>query len=160
GAADAVAYVQEGIVVEANHAWAELFGQNVDDAVNMPLMDLFNASSHTAVKGAIVACLKGQWTGEALTVLGQHGDGASSTLSLALEPTSYDGESAVKLSVPRQAPEPSPPEELVERTVHKDPLTGFYHRRRFLELLVQRLESGSREGVRALAYIRPDKFGE
>src|SRR5690606_5400343 len=46
GAVDAIAYVQEGIVVEANQAWAELFGRGIDDAINTPLMDLFDAASH------------------------------------------------------------------------------------------------------------------
>src|SRR5690606_17314861 len=36
----------------------------------------------------------------------------------------------------------------------------FYHRRRFIEVLAERLEQPPRSGVRALAYIRPDKFGE
>lgn len=161
GAADAIAYVQEGIIVEANQAWAELFGKEIDDAVNTTVMDLFDPSSHAALKGAVVACSKGQWNSETLKVLGTHGDGSSSELSLMLEQTTYDGEPAIKLSVPREAQEQhAQPEELVERTVHKDPMTGFYHRRRFLELMLKRLEANLRGGVRALAYIRPDKFGE
>ena len=161
GAADAIAYVQEGIIVEANQAWAELFGKSTDDAVNAPLMDLFDPSSHVALKGAIVACAKGQWTGEPLKVTGTHGDGSSSELTLLFEQTSYEGEPAVKLSVPREAQEqPAQPEELVERTVHQDQTTGLYHRRRFLDLMLKRLETNPRGGVRALAYVRPDKFGE
>jgi multidomain signaling protein FimX len=64
------------------------------------------------------------------------------------------------LSVPRPAVENREPEELIEQAVHKDPMTGFYHRRRFLEVLTDRLDAGSTRGVRALAYIRPDKFRE
>jgi len=160
GAVDAIAYVQEGIIVEANQAWAELFGLGVDDAVNTPLMDLFDAGSHAALKGAIVACMKGQWSGEALSVVGRHGDGSSSKLSLLLEQSAYDGEPAIKFSVPRETADGTAPEELVEATVHKDPMTGFYHRRRFVELLAKRLETPQRSGVRALAYVRPDRFGE
>ncbi len=44
--------------------------------------------------------------------------------------------------------------------MHKDPATGFFHRRRFLEVLTDRLDNAPRSGVRALAYIRPDKFRE
>ena len=39
-------------------------------------------------------------------------------------------------------------------------MTGFYHRRRFLEVLTDRLDEPARGGVRAVAYIRPDKFGD
>ena len=40
-------------------------------------------------------------------------------------------------------------------------MTGFYHRRRFLEVLDRPPRRRSaRRGVRVLAYIRPDKFRE
>ena len=67
---------------------------------------------------------------------------------------------AIKLSVLRPQLENSEPEELVEQVVHKDPATGFFHRRRFLEVLTDRLDSTPRSGVRALVYLRPDKFRE
>src|SRR5690606_24039448 len=127
GAVDAIAYVQEGIVVEANQAWADLFNVRNEDVVDAPLMDLFDVASQAAVKGAVVACMKGQWNGEPLKVVGRLRDGSTSPLRLLLEATAFDGEPAAKLSVPRQAPERSAPEDLIEQTVHKDPLTGFYH---------------------------------
>ena len=61
--------------------------------------------------------------------------------------------------MPRTRPGSTEPEELVEQAVHKDPITGFYHRRRFVELLTDRLEINPRGGVRALVYLRPDQFG-
>ena len=158
GSIDAIAYVQEGILVEVNQAWADLFGQ--PDAASMlgPLMDVFDSSSQVPLKGALVACAKGQWTSEALKVNAVTADGSTLPLSLLFETTSFEDEPAVKLSVPRQA-SLSEPEELVEQAVHKDPMTGFYHRRRFLEVLTDRLDTAPRS-IRALAYIRPDKFGD
>src|ERR1700748_917778 len=42
GSADAITHVQEGIIVDANRAWVELFGYSEGDALNgSPLMDLF-----------------------------------------------------------------------------------------------------------------------
>ena len=73
---------------------------------------------------------------------------------------SVDSDPAVKLSVARPRVEAREPEEIIEQTVHKDPATGFYHRRRFLEVLTDRLDAKGSRGVRALAYIRPDKFRE
>ncbi len=159
GSIDAIAYVQEGIVVEANQAWAHLLGQPDPASVVGPLMDYFDRGSKVALKGALVACAKGQWKSEALKVTALTADGSTLPLSLLLEAASFDGEPAVKLSVPRQ-PAHSEPEDLVERAVHKDPMTGFYHRRRFLEVLTDRLDEPARGGVRAVAYIRPDKFGD
>ncbi len=62
GSADAITHVQEGIIVDANRAWLELFGYSGDDALTgKPLMDLFEQETHPALKGALVACLQGKW---------------------------------------------------------------------------------------------------
>jgi diguanylate cyclase (GGDEF)-like protein len=162
GSVDAIAHVQDGIIVEANQAWAELFGHaNQDEALGGPLMDAFDPACHAALKGALVACSKRQWNGEPLKVGARDASGGTMPLKLVLEPTTYDGDPAIKVSVPREPGERQPePEELVEQAVHKDPATGFYHRRRFLEVLTDRLDGKAQGGVRALAYIRPDKFRE
>jgi diguanylate cyclase (GGDEF)-like protein len=160
GSIDAIAFVQEGIVVEVNQAWAELFGDGPDEALNRPLMDLFDATSQTAVKGAVVACIKGQWNSEPINVTARLRDASTIEIKLMLEPTEFEGEPAVRLKVPHEEAAPTPPEEIVELTINQDLGTGFYNRRRFLEVLAERLESSSRSGVRALAYVRPDKFGD
>jgi diguanylate cyclase (GGDEF)-like protein len=161
GSVDAIAYVQEGILVDANQAWADLLGHaNAEALFGAPLMDMFDASSHAALKGALVACAKGQWNNESIKVVGTTRSREKLPLDLHLDSASVDGEPAVKLSVPRPRAEAREPEELVEQAVHKDPTTGFYHRRRFLELLTDRLDSSGGRGVRVLAYVRPDKFRE
>src|SRR5512139_4010410 len=43
GSTDAIAHAQEGIVVDVNPAWAELFGRaEASDLLGQPLMDLFD----------------------------------------------------------------------------------------------------------------------
>ena len=160
GTVDAIAHVHEGIVVEANQAWANLFGLANPEAVHGPLMDHFSADSQPALKGALIACGKGQWGNEPLKVTALGAESASLPLKLMLEATTFDGEPAIKLSVPREVAQRKEPEELVEQAIHIDPTTGFYNRRRFIELLTDRLDTTPRGGMRALAYIRPDKFGE
>jgi multidomain signaling protein FimX len=161
GSVDAIAYVHEGIVVEANQAWAKLLGHETPEALHGPLMDLFDTGSHAALRGALGACAKGQWDDEEpLKVSAVMADGSTLPLKLRIESSNFEGEPAVKLSVRREQAERSEPEELVERAVNRDPTTGFYHRRRFVELLTERLEAPPRSGVRALAYVRPDKFSE
>lgn len=161
GSVDAIAHVQEGILVDANQAWADLFGHAAADGLlGAPLMDLFDAASQAALKGALVACARGQWNGESLKVVVATAAGSRLPIELNLEATAVDGDPAVKLGVPRETRVAPEPEELIEQAVHKDPTTGFYHRRRFLEVLTDRLDLGSRGGVRVLAYVRPDKFRE
>ncbi len=159
GSVDAIAHAQEGILVDANDAWSELFGYEAGGGlVGVPLMDLFDTASHAALKGALVACTKGQWNGGTLKVTAKSTSDTKLPLELELARATVDGEAAVKLSVPRPRLEAREPEDLVEEAVHRDPMTGFYHRRRFIELLTDRLDAAPRSGVRALAYIRPDKF--
>jgi diguanylate cyclase (GGDEF)-like protein len=160
GSVDAIAYVQEGIVVEANQAWADLFGQPDFETVLGPLMDHFEGNSQTALKGGLIACAKGHWNGEPLKATALTADGSTLQLKLQLEATEFESEPAIKLTVEREQAQREEPEELVERAVQIDPITGLYHRRRFVELLTERLTAPPRSGVRALAYIRPDKFGE
>jgi multidomain signaling protein FimX len=161
GSVDAIAHVQEGILVDANQAWADLLGQPAaENFLGAPLMDLFDAGSQAALKGALVACGRGHWAGGSLKVVATTAGGDKLPLELNLEATSVDGDAAVKLSVPRPSAAAREPDELIEQAVHKDPMTGFYHRRRFLEVLTDRLDAGGTHGVRVLAYIRPDKFRE
>ncbi|HZF31656.1 MAG TPA: GGDEF domain-containing protein [Gammaproteobacteria bacterium] len=161
GSVDAIAHVQEGIIVDANQAWAELFGHGQAESALGPLMDCFQAGSQAALKGAVVACTKGQWKSDHLKVVARAADGSPLPLEIALAATAFDGDPAIKLCVPRRAAAPlAEPEALVDEAVNKDATTGFYHRRRFLEVLTDRLDAGPRKGVRALAYLRPDKFRE
>ena len=86
GSADAITHVQEGIIVDANRAWLELFGYSGDEALTgTPLMDLFEMETHPALKGALVACLQGKWTDHALKVQALLSDGSNLPLELTLE---------------------------------------------------------------------------
>jgi len=160
GAAEAIAYVQEGVIVNVNPAWVELFGYaNSTGLTGLPLMDHFNPGSHAALKGALIACARKQWTTDLLRVVAIDKEDARLPVELKLEEAEYGDEPAVRFSVPNNQPSRSEPEQLVVSAVHKDPMTGFYHRRQFVDLLTKRLQSNPAGGVRALAYIRPDRFG-
>src|SRR5882762_2094364 len=100
GSADAITHVQEGIVVDANRAWLELFGYSENDALNgTPLMDLFEQETHPALKGALVACLQGKWSGHGLKVQALLSDGSSLALELILQRADYDNEPAVRIAI-------------------------------------------------------------
>jgi diguanylate cyclase (GGDEF)-like protein/PAS domain S-box-containing protein len=161
GSVEAITYVQEGIIVNANPAWGELFGYNQPDTLTgLPLMDFFDAGSHSALKGALIACGRGQWTSDLIRVTAIDKDGSTVPVDLRLERAEFDDETAIRLIVPHDQPARNEPEQLVVDAVYKDPMTDFYHRRQFIELLGERLRKSTSGGVRALAYIRPDKFGD
>ena len=51
GSVDAIAYVQEGILVDANQAWADLLGHPSAEALfGAPLMDMFDAAARRRSK--------------------------------------------------------------------------------------------------------------
>jgi diguanylate cyclase (GGDEF)-like protein len=162
GSADAIAQVAEGIVVEANQAWADLFADSNIDNAHGPLMDHFTDKSQATLKGALIACSNGRWAGESLKVEALSGNGKTVPITLALSPSIHDGEPATRLSIVRKPERESTtePEAMVEQILSTDPVTGFFQRRQFLELLTDKLDQRVESGARALAFIRPDRFSE
>lgn len=160
GSADAIAVVQEGIVVEANPAWLDLVLRSTESVVGLPAMDLFAADSQTALRGALVACQQGRWEGHALRAAVRLGNGESQVIELELAPTAYDGEPAVQLSVPAAGRDDAEVAHVLTSVLESDPGTGVLHRQAFVDRLRERALHPPVGGVRHLAFIRPDAFEE
>lgn len=159
GSTDAIAQVQEGIIVEANPAWLELFGhESPETIVGTPLMDSFDAESHAALKGALVACLRGKWSDHALRVSAALPDDTTIPIELHLAAGDHEGEPCVRVSVASDGRDRHEMEKKLAEAVQRDPSTGFLHRRYFLEELRKALAAPLRGGVRYFAYIEPDKY--
>ena len=159
--ADAIAIVQEGIVVEANQAWADLFSGSDIEAAHGPLMDCFASGSQATLKGALMASAKGQWDGGPLRIDALIGD-KPAPVELTLGAATHDGERATRFCIPQQRPVevPTSSATLVEQALKTDPVTGFYQRQQFLELLTDKLDHRKLGGARALVFVRPDRFSE
>jgi multidomain signaling protein FimX len=151
---DAIIQVQEGIVVEANPAWLELFG--VEEGVaGQPVMDLFEESTHAALRGALAACLQGRWSDHTLRANAVLPDDTIVPIEMTLALGLHEGEPCVRLVVP------SRPREVVEKPVvapRLEPAGGLMHRPELLEALGRRLAKPAAGGMRCLALIRVDKF--
>jgi multidomain signaling protein FimX len=150
---DAIIQVQEGIVVEANPAWRELFG--VEEGVTgQPVMDLFEDSTHAALRAALAACLQGRWNDHPLRANALLADGSVVPFEITLALGQHEGEPCVRLVVP------SRPREVVERPVAARPELGggLLRRPELLEALGRRLATPSPGGMRCLALIKLDKF--
>ena len=159
GSAEAIADVQEGIIVTINPNWAELFGYSDPQAlVDIPFMDCCMESDQPMIKGALIACLKQKWDGAPLIMTGVHADGSQVPVELRLERVTIDGDPAVRVVVPGDQSVDSTPEELLEQVLFKDPVTGFFHRHYFIDQVEERLQQSLDGGVRAMVYIRPDNF--
>ena len=159
GVTEAIADIQEGIVVAANPAWVEMFGYgNEDSLIGTPVMDLFVEDDQQVLRGALVACLKNKWDHSKLRMNGCKEDKKHFGLELLLEVVSFDDEPAVRAIVGIQSSADQAPGELLESSIQKDPVTGFYHRHYFLSKSNERINERLEGGVRAIIYLRPDKF--
>ncbi len=159
GASEAIADIQEGILVAANPAWLALLGyESFEDIEGLPVMDLYRESDQPGLKGALVACLKEKWNNEILNVVARTVDGGETPMAMRLEKTTLDGDPAVRLLVSIDPVTEQTPAELVEQAVYTDPTTGFFHRHYLLERTEARLQEPLGGGIRALVYIRPDHF--
>jgi diguanylate cyclase (GGDEF)-like protein/PAS domain S-box-containing protein len=159
GSADAITHVQEGIVVDANRAWLELFGYSGDDALTgTPLMDLFEHETHPALKGALVACLQGKWTDHALKVQALLSDGSSLALELTLTKADYETEPAIRISIPAQHKKDLDLEARLADAVKNDASTHFLQQRYLIAAVRERCAVAMKGGVRQFAHLKPDRF--
>ena len=159
GSAEAIADVQEGIIVAANPTWLALLGyESEEELISIPFMDICSDTDHPMLKGALVACLRGKWDETALKITGCRADKSELQLEIKLERVTIDGDPAVRVTVPGEQPISENTANLLEQAIFKDPSTGFYHRHFFVEKIEERINTPLTGGVRALAYIRPDNF--
>ncbi len=159
GSADAITHVQEGIIVDANRAWLELFGYSGDDALTgTPLMDLFEQETHPALKGALVACLQGKWTDHALKVQALLSDGSSLPLELTLTKADYETEPATRISIPAQHKKDLGLEARLAEAVKNDASTHFLQQRYLIAAVRERCAVAVKGGVRQFAHLKPDRF--
>ncbi|GAC1697964.1 MAG: cyclic di-GMP-binding protein FimX [Steroidobacteraceae bacterium] len=153
---DAIIQVQEGIVIAANPAWLELSGVE-EDLAGQPLMDLFEESTHAALRGALAACLQGRWNGHPLRANALLGDGTVAAVEMSMALGEHEGEPCVRLVVPSR-----PRKQLQEAPAARAPVhaagDGMLTRAELLAALGERLSRPSVGGMRCVAVIRPDKF--
>src|SRR5688572_576862 len=158
---DAILQVQEGIAVDANQTWLELFGYaDAGVVVGQPLMDLFDERSHAALKGALVACGQGKWSDHPLKVNALLGDGSQLQLDLVLTPGEFDNEPCVRIMVPARKRDERQLTTELRDAVKRDTSTGLLLRRPLLDAIGTRIAAPPAGGVRFMALVRPDKFAE
>lgn len=162
GSTDAIAHVQEGIVVDVNPAWSELLGHpDASELLGLPLMDLFDARSHAALKGALVAAAQGRWAADhTLSAVAALPDGGTLPLELSLERFEFDGEPAVRLRVASQKRDLETLAKQLEESLRLDSRTGLLRRSTFIEAAAARAAQPLKAGLRSIAYLVPDNFAE
>ena len=158
-ASAAKAYVQDGVLVEANPAWLQLLGYAQADAiVGQPALDSFEELTHPVLKKALIACLQGKHDGSPLTVEALRGDGSTQPVELTLSLGSWQGARCIELTVPaadrtdaRSQPAAAPAMAVVEGN-------ALPQRSALLAALQARIQLKLQGGARYLLCVRPDNF--
>jgi diguanylate cyclase (GGDEF)-like protein len=159
GSADAIAHVQEGIVVDVNPAWVELFGHGDPSSfLGQPLMDFFQQRSHAALKGALVATAQGRWSSHSLQAVAIMPAGTELPIEIEFESFEFDGEPAVRMRVPTQKRDVETLTHQLEDALQFDATTGLLKRAVFLEQASAQAAQTLKAGLRALVYLELDGF--
>lgn len=158
----AVADIQEGIVTNCNDAWLKLFGHASNDGIiGMPIMDSFEESCQTAVKGALTASMKGKWqAGEKLEAKIVDTREAVIDVELEFSLLSDEFDQFVQIKIVLGEDEQDETVLKAQKALQLDPTTFFLHRSAFLESLAERLEQKPDSGIHLLAFIKPDRYQE
>ncbi|MDX1499564.1 MAG: GGDEF domain-containing phosphodiesterase [Woeseiaceae bacterium] len=156
----AIALVQEGIITDVNEAWLALFrAASNDEVAGLPLMDNFDAESHAAIKGALIAAVAGKWQiDEKLVAKSQVITDDGNEVRLEFQKYVFDDGPCVKVTIRPPEKKPEEPTKLVHDALKRDPTTLFFHRAQFLERLRKRLGRKPRSGLHVLAGVRIDNF--
>jgi multidomain signaling protein FimX len=155
---DAIAQVQEGILVDANASWLALFGYELTALAGQPIMDMFEETTQLAMKGALAACLQGRWSNHPLSTEIRFADGTHRQLDVVLALGEHEGDPSVQLIIASRTDDPRKLEEDLANAVRRDPSTGLLYRMPLLAAVSERLGKPARAGVRYFAVIKPDKF--
>lgn len=159
GSAEAIAHVQEGVILDTNPAWNQLFGFEDGMApLGTPIMDLFDAESHASLKGALVACMQDRWPGDSLRCAGLDRNGQQLSLELHLELSQFENEPCVLVSIMPTSRDDSRLLHDLREAVNRDPGTGLFTRQYLIDRMEDAISEPLKGGVRALAVIRPDAF--
>jgi EAL domain-containing protein (putative c-di-GMP-specific phosphodiesterase class I)/GGDEF domain-containing protein/PAS domain-containing protein len=159
GSTDAIAHVQEGIVVDVNPAWVDLFGhEEASGMLGQPLMDFFQQRSHAALKGALVATAQGRWSDHSLDAVALMPGGTELPVPLHFERFEFEGEPAVRLRVPTQQRDVESLSRQLEEALRFDTATGLLKRTVFFEQAAAQAAQTLKAGLRAVVYLEPDKL--
>jgi EAL domain-containing protein (putative c-di-GMP-specific phosphodiesterase class I)/GGDEF domain-containing protein len=159
GSTDAIAHVQEGIVVDVNPAWADLFGhEEAAGLLGQPLMDFFQQRSHAALKGALVAAAQGRWADHSLQAVALLPGGTELPVDIEFERFEFEGEPAVRLRVPTQKGDVETLSRQLEEALQFDAGTGLLKRAAFFEQATAHASQTLKAGLRALVFIEPDRL--
>ncbi len=159
--ADAIAYIQDGMYINANPAYLNLFGYAESaELEGMPVLDRVAAEDQKQFKEFLRAYIRGRSDSNRLELHGRSSDDKTFAAVMEFGAARVDGEDCIQLLI-RDQSQRKEFEERIQFLSDHDPLTGFFNRQRLIETLDQFLKSEATETTKiGLLCIDVDNFGQ
>lgn len=150
GAREAICYSQDGMHVEANRMYLELFGyDSLADLEGVPVMNLIDKGDHARFKEFIRR--SGGSGGPPQEFTAVRSSGERFHAEIALSPVTINGEACTQIVVADISKRKAVEQKLQYLNQH-DPLTGLYNRPHFLQELARAVDR-ARQGDAAGALL-------
>lgn len=155
---DAIAYIHEGMHMQANPAYLEMFGfVDMDELEGLPILDLIPAKDHKTIK-SFLRTLGREHT--ELDIACQNSAGEVFDAKLEFSPATFDGEPCTQLIIRNEA-QNKELEQTIELLSNQDAQTGLANRQYFMAKMEQQIAASSEtEAGCSLFYIVIDDFRE
>jgi diguanylate cyclase (GGDEF)-like protein len=154
---DAVAYIHEGLHVQANRAYLEaLKVEDEAEIAGLSLLEVLKAEG-VNLKTLFKGFSKGKFPDDPLDVEVLRPDGSTFEASLVFSPARFDGEDCTQMMMQNKDGAHDLAIEL-ERMRIIDPLTQFQNRQAFAQALNDRIAQGHGDLASAVLYVEPDGY--
>ena len=155
---DAIAYIHEGMHMQANPAYLQRFGYvSMEDLEGLPILDMVASTDHQKIKGFLKTL--GDEEAE-LAVTCQNSSGETFSANMEFRPATYDGEPCTQVVIRTQV-QSKELERTIELLSNQDGQTGLVNRQFFMEALEERINTLREQPDEcALYYIVIDGFPE
>ena len=156
---DAIAYIHEGMYLNANQTYLDMFGhESADEIDGLPIMDMIEADSRGDFKIALrLLKQNGSHDQEVRCITS---DGESFSALMEFSPAVIDGEHCTQVMI-RDQGKNAALEQQIEELTSKDPQTGFFNRRAFMDRLESLVVSAAgRERDHALVQMSISNYAD
>lgn len=158
GAREAICYCHEGMHVDANRAYLQLFGYDgLAELEGVPVLDLVDRTDHTRFKDYLrKVTKKNQKTDKPEQFTALRKDGSKLPVEVSLSLINLGGETCTQIVVNDVSTRATTADE-VSDTEERDALTGAYEREHFLRELGKAIDQAKAGGTdSALIYLELD----
>ena len=155
---DAIAYIHEGMHMQANPAYLEMFSYvSMDELEGLPILDMVSPKDHKSIKSFLKTL--GNENAE-LRVECQNSSGEAFGAKLEFSPATYDGEPCTQIVI-RNDTQSKELEHTIELLSNQDTQTGLANRQYFMSKMDQKITAlQETDGSCSLFYIVVDAFRE